>query len=81
MICFGYDYEEYKKNRGFYYDLEKEMPNGVMRTENEVISHLRELDYENDSKRTIQFRDSHCEYGNGNATLECINALFGSHFE
>lgn len=81
MICFGYDYDEYKKTRGFYYDLEKEMPNGVMRTEDEVISHLRKLDYEDDSKRTIQFRDSHCEFGNGNATIECINALFGTHYE
>ena len=44
MICFGYDYDEYNKSRGFYYDLEEEMPNGVMRTENEVLNHLKTLD-------------------------------------
>lgn len=81
MICFGYDYDEYKKIRGFYYDLEEEMPNGVMRTEDEVIDHLQTLDYEADSEKTIHFRDRHCEYGNGNATVQCINTVFGKGIE
>lgn len=81
MICFGYDYDEYKKLRGFYYDLEKEMPNGVMRTEEEVIRHLKNMNYEADAAKTVQFRNHHCEYGNGNATIQCINAVFGTHYE
>lgn len=81
MLCFGYDYDEYKKIRGFYYDLEEEMPNGVMRTENEIISHLKTLNYDADSQRTIQFKNRHCEYGNGDATVQCINTIFNMHFE
>lgn len=81
MICFGYDYDEYNKSRGFYYDLEEEMPNGVMRTENEVLNHLKTLDYELDAQKTIRFRDRHCEYGNGNATIQCINAVFKTDYE
>lgn len=80
MICFGYDYDEYKKNRGFYYDLEREMPNGVMRTEEQVIQHLKVLDSEAEARKTRQFKNRHCEYGDGNASIECINALFGTHF-
>lgn len=81
MICFGYDYDEYKKIRGFYYDLEEEMPNGVMRTENEVITHLKNLDYEADVAKTVRFKESHCEYGCGDATVACINTVFGTHYE
>jgi len=81
MICFGYDYDSYKEIRGFYYDLEEEMPNGVMRTEDEVIEHLKNLDYEADSRKTIRFRDHHCEYGDGSATLQCINTVFGTQYK
>lgn len=81
MICFGYDYDEYKKIRGFYYDLELEMPNGVMRTEDEVINHLKKLDYDLEMKKTVRFKKRHCEYGNGNATQQCINAVFGTDYE
>ena len=81
MICFGYDYDEYKKYRGFYYDLEKEMPNGVMRTEEEVISHLINIDYSEDCQRTESFKNRHCEYGNGNATIQCINKVFETNYK
>lgn len=80
LLCFGYDYDEYKKLRGFYYDLDEEMPNGVMRNENEIITHLKSLDYIADSERTANFRDHHCEYGNGNATIRCINTVFGTNY-
>ncbi len=76
MICFGYDYDAYRRERGFYYDLEKEMPNGVMRHEDEVIDHLLHLDVEADSRKTEKFRDDHMQYG-GNAAEVCIEKLFG----
>lgn len=81
MICFGYDYDDYKKTRGFYYDLEAEMPNGVMKTQEEVIRHLKSFNYEADAERTIAFKNRHCEYGNGNATIKCINTVFGTDFK
>ena len=80
ILCFGYDYDAYQKSRGFYYDLETEMPNGVMRSEEEIIAHLKGLDYAADCEKTVRFRERHCEYGNGNAALQCINAVFGTRF-
>lgn len=80
MICFGYDYDEYKRNRGFYYDLEKEMPNGVMRTQEQVINHLKNLDFAKEEEKTIAFRNKHMEYCKGNATIQCINAVFGTNY-
>ena len=81
ILCFGYDYDEYKKVRGFYYDLEEEMPNGVMRSEDEIIEHLKNIDLPADSAKTLLFKKHHCEYGDGHATIQCINTVFGTHFE
>lgn len=80
MLCFGYDYDAYKKVRPFYYELEDELPNGVMRTEDEILSYLKTLDYKAESKKTAEFRARHCEYGKGNAAIACIRAVFGSRF-
>lgn len=79
MICFGYDYDEYIKYRGFYYDLQSEMPNGVMRDQKEILKHLKTLDYSAECDKTRRYKNKYMEYG-GNATLECINTLFGTSF-
>ena len=76
QICFGYDYDEYKKQRGFYFDMETTMPNGVMRDEEQVIEHLLHMDYEEDCRRSREFRDGHMEYGGG-AAMKCIEKVFG----
>lgn len=82
MICFGYDYEQYVKTRGgFYYDLSIEMPNGVMKTENEIIEHLMSMNYETECEKTRLFKERHCEYEKGNATITCINTLFDKSYE
>lgn len=80
MICFGYDYDHYKKERGFYYDLEEEMPGGVLRNEEQVIRRLLTMDTAQASAETAAFRDKHMEFG-GNATITCINALFGTNYK
>lgn len=81
MICFGYDIEEYKRVRGgFYYDLDKEMPNGVMKNEDQIIEHLLNLDYEAECEKTKFFKKNHCEYEKGHATVACINAVFGTNY-
>lgn len=80
MICFGYDYDEYKKIRGFYYDLEKEMPNGVMRNQKQILNHLKSMDYLEEKEKTKKYKNKYMQYG-GNATIECINAVFGTSYK
>lgn len=79
LICFGYDYEDYVKARGFYFDMEKVFPGGVVRDEDTVIERLMNMDYEAASSETRKFRDGHMELG-GNATLTCINKVFGTNY-
>jgi len=76
QFCFGYDFDIYRKTRGFYFDMEKTMPNGVIKDEEQLIERLLNLDYDKECEKTKKFRDEHMQYG-GNATVECIKYLFG----
>ena len=78
LACFGYDYEEYKAARGFYFDLEEVLPNGVIRTEDKLLEHVMSFDWDEECAKTKKFKDDHMEYG-GNATDACINAVFGTN--
>lgn len=75
VICFGYDYEEYKKSRDLYIDLEKELPSGVLRTEDEVLKKIKTLNYEIESKKTKKLREKVLEKG-GDATKICVDSLY-----
>lgn len=75
IICFGYDYEEYKKARGgFYFNLDKEIPSGVCHTEDEVISYILTSNYAIECEKAKQFRDAHIEVG-GEATRICTEEI------
>lgn len=79
IICFGYDYEEYIAQRGFYFDMETVMPSGVIRNEDALLTHIRTLDWESERTKAKKLKDEHMEYG-GNATLLCIDAVFGTDY-
>lgn len=75
IICFAYDYDEYKATRGLNIDFEKEMPSGVMRTEDEVISHILTMDLNSERLKTKELKEKYTNIG-GNATELCIKAMF-----
>ena len=75
IVCFGYDYEEYKKIRGgFYFDLDKEIPSGICYTEDEVLSYILNSNYEAECIKARRFRDTFIEFG-GNATNICVDEI------
>lgn len=77
IISFGYDYDDYDVDRGFYEDMEKVIPNGVMRTEDEVLDHILTMNYEEECKKTkTMIKDKYVTYG-GKATETCVKKLFG----
>lgn len=75
IICFGYDYEAYEKERGYGMNLEKEMPNGVLNSEDEVISLIINMNYSDECKKTKALKEKYLEYG-GNAIESCLHTLF-----
>ena len=76
IICFGYDYEEYCKVRGLYIDMEKDMPSGVKRTEDEVIKHIKTMDYAAECKLTKELIKDRLTNIGGRATEICIQKIF-----
>lgn len=74
FICFGFDYDTYKDERGFYYDLDKVYPGGVIHTEDEVIRRVEEVVNGADKKAYDAFRNKYIEAG-GNATKQIIDEL------
>ena len=74
FICFGFDYERYKEERGFYYDLSEVYPGGVLHTEDEVISRITEVINGKDLEKYQAFRNRFIEAG-GNATDLVIEEL------
>lgn len=74
FICFGFDYERYNKERGFYYDLNEVYPGGVMYNEDEVLSRIAYLSTNADRDKYENFREQYIQAG-GKATENIITEL------
>lgn len=75
IFCYAYDYETYLADRGTYFDIDKKYPNKSCRTEDELLSRIKNLDYNAECANTKRFRDDFIQYGVG-ATKACVKALF-----
>lgn len=80
FLCFGYDYAEYKSERGFYIDLEEEYPLGVQNNEDEILDLVVNTNYEEQCKKVKQFKTKYIEAG-GNATELSVKAMMGLETE
>ena len=76
ILCYAYDYESYLAERGTYFDIDEKYPNKSCRTEEELLSRIKNIDYNAECANTRRFRDDFIQYGVG-ATKECVKALFG----
>jgi len=74
FICFGFDYETYKDERGFYYDLDKMYPGGVLKTEDEVLERIGKVASGADKEKYAAFRQRFIEAG-GAATSSVLDEL------
>ena len=76
FICFGYDYDEYKDERGFYFDLNEEYPGGVLKTQDEVFARIQELSAADNADIFADFRKKYVQAG-GNSTEAILDELHG----
>lgn len=76
ILCFAYDYESYRDERGLYVDYEKEMPSGILRTEDDVLHYIKTMNYEEECDKTRKMiTDKFMQIG-GHATEMCLDKLF-----
>lgn len=76
IICFAYDYESYRAQRGLYLDFNQAMPNGVMKDETQVLNHIKHMNYHLECQKTREMIKNKFTYIGGNATDLCIEELF-----
>lgn len=75
IICFAYDYDSYKNNRGLYIDFDKEMPHGIFKTEDQIINHLKNMNVTEEKLLSKGIKEKFTNFG-GNATEICVGKLF-----
>ena len=74
MICFAPDYDDYKTNYGLFMDLEHEFPNGVMRTEQDVLNFITSMNPIEESQKCGVYCAGYVTHDQ-NATKACIDRI------
>lgn len=75
MFCFAYDYERYCESTGLLLDMKKEFPNGILRTEKELIRTIKAMNYQEECEKTKAFCKRYVSHP-VNATECCINRIY-----
>ncbi|MCR5798242.1 MAG: CDP-glycerol glycerophosphotransferase family protein, partial [Eubacterium sp.] len=80
ILFFAYDYEKYEGElRGMYIDMNKELPGPILKTNDEVVDALKNIDKISSeyASRYDEFYDRFCSVDDGHASERTINIMFG----
>lgn len=73
IYSFAYDYNTYLEKRGTYIDISKELPNGICKTEDELLDKIINCRYEEEIIKTRKFKEKYIEkYGNATQYIDNI---------
>ena len=75
ILCYAYDYDTYLADRGTYFDMDERYPNKSCRTEDELLTKIKNINAEQECEKTQKFRDEFISHGR-TATEICVRALF-----
>jgi CDP-glycerol glycerophosphotransferase len=80
MLFYAYDLDLYTQTRGSYFDLEREAPGPVVRTEERVVAWLRDpyADQAAYRDRLEAFLARYCAFETGKAGQQSVDAVFGT---
>lgn len=73
-LCFAYDLNDYKKYRGLYVDLKEVLPCCIDATEDQVISHIEDMNVQLAVNKVKDFKNKYTPYA-GTATNRIINEI------
>ena len=79
MLFFTYDLEKYRDVlRGFYFDIEREVPGPLLFTTEEVINAIKNIDkvQEEYDQRYREFYHRFCEWEDGHASEKVVKSVF-----
>jgi len=76
MFCYAYDYDDYVKTRGLYFDVREDLPGGYM-NEDELLDYIKNGDREEILKKVSTFRDKYMTVY-GHATDTCLDIIYSN---
>lgn len=79
ILFFTYDLEFYRDElRGFYFDLENEAPGPMLKTTEDIIHSVKNIEQvqKEYSEKYKKFHDTFCSLEDGHATERVVNAVF-----
>ena len=82
MLFFTYDLENYRDMlRGFYFNIEKEVPGPLLYTTEEVIDAVNHIDliHREYNQRYEEFYQRFCEWEDGHAAEKVVKSVFVDH--
>lgn len=80
ILFYTYDLEKYRESlRGFYIDIEKELPGPLLKTSDEVIDAIDNIEKieENFRDRYEAFYNTYCLWDDGDASGKVVRTVFG----
>lgn len=75
MIFYAYDYDNYCDWRGFYYDYSEFTPGPVVKTEDELLDSIKNIDTQFDKQKVIDFKEKFMGSCDGHATERIIELM------
>lgn len=79
ILFYTYDLEKYRDTlRGFYINIEEDVPGPLLKTTNEVINAIKNIDMiqEEYKDRYDKFYNRFCEWDDGKASEKVVNTIF-----
>lgn len=79
MIFYMYDLEDYRDDiRGLYFDITKDLPGPIVKTQDELLEAVRKYPEEKDkyAEAYEAFIDKYSTYDNAHGAEECIDVIF-----
>ncbi len=73
MIFYAYDFDEYSDWRGFYYDYDELTPGPVVKTTEEIIEYIKNIEQSFDKQKVIDFKNKFMNACDGKATQRLID--------
>lgn len=76
IFCYGYDYEAYAVERGLYTDLDELFSQGVLRTEDDLLNVIMQIDYDAECAYTKKHIKEEYIAAYGNAAEKAVQVIF-----
>lgn len=78
IVLYQYDYDDYLRDRGMYFDVSKKLENLVVNTESELINLLKNKGYESEESLAAlkEFNNEFCPWDDGNSSRKVIEKIF-----